>query len=141
MARKWKNQSLTRAAAREGITLETPGMYILRAGRAEVLVHLQIDPADPRTEDDRYTLFASTDRALYATTLTPKDDTEPGDHLITLRFGELPEDPALCYSLEVDPGADGEPYLVFEELPYTDLIEEESDAGSDAGAQGGTSDG
>jgi hypothetical protein len=93
-----------------------------RAGR-DVRVRLQVDPAEPATEDDRYTLFLTGDRARWSRTLTPKDDAEPGDRWLTLVFTGLPTEADARFSLEVDPGAEGEPYLVLDGLTHDELLE------------------
>lgn len=95
------------------------GRLRLRLGRV-LEVRLQLDPANPTTDDDRYTLFETGARARWSRTLTPKDDAERGDRWLTLRFGGVADD--VRYSLEVDPGRDGAPYLVVDGLTGAALL-------------------
>jgi len=72
----------------------------------EVIVTLDIDPADPRAADDRFILAADDGSAEVVKTV--KDDAVPGDKKTTLVF-TLP-DPRKTYSIRIDPGAEGAPY-------------------------------
>jgi len=89
--------------------------YVLRVGRAGpcLEVEVAVDPADPATHDDSFTL-RSADGA-YEMKKTVADDVKPGDQVVTLRFTGV--EPAAKYSLEVDPGAGGEPYFLFVDRP------------------------
>ncbi len=82
-------------------------------------IRLFIDPAEASTDDDKYKLFASNDN--YSKTLTVKDDKIEGDKFIDLVFDELKS--KWNYTLEIDPGAEGKPYKVFEDVPFKDLVE------------------
>lgn len=121
--KQWRTVGVTPAQAKQGLELEGDQSYIIRCGLPAIVVVLGIDPAEKATEDDTYTLFTSVDRSIYSKTLTPKDDGVPGDDRITLRFDGLPDDLAQDFSLEIDPGAEGQPYLAFEAVPGADLLD------------------
>ena len=100
-----------------------PGLY----------VRLCIDPNDSATEDDRFRLFA-TDRS-YEQAKTVRDDLEPDDRFVDLLFTDLKE--KLNYSFEIDPGKDGEAYLLFEDVPFEKLNNEFSDEANEGPAEAG----
>jgi peptidoglycan hydrolase-like protein with peptidoglycan-binding domain len=81
-------------------------------------INLEIDPYLGSTLDDKYTLY-STD-GKYRKTLIIKDDKIDGDDIITLKFDDIFTD--LLYTLEIDSGAEGDKYNVFEDIPYDELI-------------------
>ena len=119
---KWTNVGLTQQQAAQGRQLDAPGSFIVRCGPAQIVLTLGIDPDNPGTEDDKYSLYSPADRSKYSKTLTPKDDAVPGDSAITLEFGELPDDLSVPFFLEIDPGAEGEPFLLFQDVPGVDLV-------------------
>ncbi len=80
-------------------------------------VRLDIDPSLASSQDDAFRLFSSD--GAWEQRRTIVDDLVPGDAWVDLAFEGL--DPARSYSLEVDPGADGPPYLVFEDVPRAEL--------------------
>jgi hypothetical protein len=77
-------------------------------GGSIVEVTVDVDPNDPKTQDDKITLMA--DDGSYEETLAVKDDVTPGDAKTTLRFKV--KDPSKPHSLQVDPGKEGQPYFV-----------------------------
>ncbi len=85
-----------------------------------ILIELEIDPEAVSSQDDKYTLFCSDDKSIYKKTLTVKDDNVPGDDFLTLKFTKLVSDHS--YSLEIDPGAEGETYYLMENIPLEDLL-------------------
>lgn len=86
--------------------------------KAVLRIRVPIDPTNAATADDTFRLVSS-DGSSYDKTLRMKDDAEPGDKVVDLVFEEI--DRSLSYSLEIDPGADGEKYFLFEDLPYSQL--------------------
>jgi len=82
-------------------------------------IRLFIDPTEASTDDDKYKLFAS--NGSYSKTLTVKDDKIEGDKFIDLVFDGLKS--KWNYTLEIDPGAEGKPYKVFEDVPFKELVE------------------
>lgn len=100
-----------------GLSWQIPPEETDEDGEGDVRVRLDIDPADARSADDKFTL-KSTDDA-WSQTKTVKDDVEAGDQAVDLHFTGLPKN--LSYSLEVDLGQEGGPELVFENVPYTEL--------------------
>lgn len=102
-----------------GFRAAAGGRLRLQLGRV-LEVRLQLDPANPTTDDDRYTLFETGARERWSRTLTPADDAVRGDRWLTLRFGGVVD--GARYSLEIDPGADGAPYLIVEDQPLAVLV-------------------
>jgi len=87
-----------------------------------VIVELAINRYDKSVDDDIYILFSTDENKSYYQELTVKDNIMPFGDKIKLEF--LDPLPDLNYSLKVDLGADGEPYFVFEDIPYKDLVED-----------------
>ena len=85
----------------------------------EFVVQLETDPNDPATKDDKYVLYSTDDNKSYSCTFTPQDDQIKDDTFITLHYKGLKRN--LNYTLEVDPGAEGDKYCLFENIPYRDL--------------------
>ncbi|MBN1211614.1 MAG: hypothetical protein JXA92_03475 [candidate division Zixibacteria bacterium] len=82
-------------------------------------IRLGINPARAENKDDKFRLFSSDGK--YDKTLTVKDDKVDGDEFVDLIYDNLKI--ALKYTLEIDPGAEGEKYNLFEEVPYLELID------------------
>lgn len=85
-----------------------------------ILVDLEIDPEDQASHDDKYTLFCHNDESIYKKSLTVKDDRIEGDEFISLKFENVKSNHN--YSLKIDPGDEGEPYLLFEDVPLDTLL-------------------
>jgi hypothetical protein len=81
-------------------------------------VRLEIDPRQAEARDDVFRLIG--DDGAYTQTKTIRDDQIPGDDYVDLKFDSLIR--GLRYSLEVNPGAEGEPYLAFENLSWGQLL-------------------
>ncbi len=81
-----------------------------------VLFHLKIDPNEAETKDDKFTLFSTDDGKTYEQIKTIKDDKIVGDDCIDLKYTGLKR--GINYSLEVDPGAQGKPYLLLEDKEF-----------------------
>lgn len=97
-------------ASAKGVTRREPNKEL------RFHVRLAIDPNDARTNDDRFTLFAG---QSYRQVKTIRDDMVRGDRFVDLEFSALIA--GLDYSLEVDPGREGSPYLVFENVRCAEL--------------------
>lgn len=82
-------------------------------------VRIPIDPAEAASQDDTFTLKSAD--GSYNVQQTVKDDKVPGDAYVDLIFENLKA--SLKYTLEVNPGAQGSPYKVFEDIPYQDLVD------------------
>jgi hypothetical protein len=80
-------------------------------------VRLPIDPAAAESADDAFRLFS--EDGGYDVTRTVKDDAVAGDAGVDLVFTEMPSD--RNYSFEVDPGKEGESYLLFDAVHFEDL--------------------
>ncbi len=101
--------------------------FLIRSGGTTELVYeipslhirLPIDPAKAESLDDKFTLSSSD--GSYEKILTVKDDMTPGDEFVDLIYDNLK--PKLNYSLEVNPGKEGSPYKLFEDVPYNDIID------------------
>ncbi len=91
----------------ESALLEMPA-----GNKVNFRITIQIDPDDEDSQDDTIKLFSTDDAKTYDSTLTIKDDKVPGDNKLTLEFTELDEN--LAYTLEVNPGNEGNLYYLFE---------------------------
>lgn len=83
-----------------------------------LVLRFDLDPEDASTHDDRFTLKA--DDNSFNATKTVIDDMLPGDRFVDLHFSGLKRKKR--YSLVVDPGEEGAPYTLFEDVPYDDLV-------------------
>ena len=93
---------------------------IFRVVKAELCVRIDIGPQDVAHYDDLFTLFSTDPSRTYEKTLTVKNDCVDGDEYIDLIYEDLKPD--LKYSFVVDEGEDGERYVLFENLPYDQLL-------------------
>lgn len=119
----------TRAEARErftvhdlvvGVTRMTEEVHELRVLVLKVRVRLAINPNDTASRDDQFILHAVRGSSEQKIIKTIKDDQVPGDNSVDLVYEHLWRDHR--YTLEVDPGAEGEPYQVFKDVPLSQLI-------------------
>jgi hypothetical protein len=99
----------SKSGATTEVTHSVPKLYL----------RLAIDPAQPDSQDDKFTL-KSTD-GQYTKTLTVKDDLVQGDQFTDLVFDNLKM--SQNYTLEVDPGAEGSPFKLFEDVPLQEIID------------------
>ena len=106
---------------KNGISLKSNRSYTIKVHtiRPSLRIDLEIDPNDSATHDDKYTLFSTDENCSYYKELTVKDDKVDGDNKITLEYDDIIEN--LNYSLEIDTGAQGLKYFIFEDIPYSDL--------------------
>ena len=82
-------------------------------------VRLNIDPNDPKSQNNTFTLFSTDDAKTYSKDQTVKDDQVPEDNYIDLKFTGL--DTSLSYSLQINPGEDAGSYFLFKDVAYEDL--------------------
>ena len=87
-----------------------------------VIFRLEIDPESEEAQDDKFTLFSTDEGKTYSKTLTVKDDKVPNNEVTDLEFTGL--NPSLNYSLEIDPGDEGDPYLLIDNVPFKELSED-----------------
>jgi hypothetical protein len=86
-----------------------------------IRVRIPIDPKKASSRDDKFKLVAKSDpNTVESEELrTVKDDLIEGDAYVDLVFAQgLPD---RLYSLEIDPGNEGDPYWMFEDTPASDL--------------------
>ena len=105
--------------------LRTGRRHTFRPPVNKLVIELYLDPDDESTADDLFTLFSADEAETYRRSLTVKDDKIQGDERCTLEF--LDVDPALNYTLAIDPGADGPVYELFTDIPYEVLKPAEGD--------------
>lgn len=104
-----------------GVTRPTAETHELRLLVLTIRVRLEIDPNDSASRDDRFILRATKGSAEQQIIKTIKDDQVPGDASVDLVYEHLWRDHR--YTLEVDPGAEGEPYLVFKDVGLSTLLQ------------------
>lgn len=84
-------------------------------------VRLAIDPKRAESFDDRFILYETDPEGDRRKQLrTTKDDMVKGDEYVDLMYDHLRPDHK--YTLMIDPGAEGAPYPLFEDVPYEDII-------------------
>lgn len=87
--------------------------------KTEFRMRFDVDPKENSTRDDRFILISTDAAHKINITKTIKDDLTQGDNTVEILFEKL--DHSLSYSLQVDPGAEGKPYFVFKNRPYSEL--------------------
>ncbi len=110
---RWAPRLELSAGGRRPLELELEG-----PGAGRLTVRLAVDPDASASADDRFVL-SSRDGRFSPQELLPADDLTPGDAAVDLLFVGLDEEAR--YTLTVDPGAEGAPYAVFEDVPYAAL--------------------
>jgi hypothetical protein len=103
-----------------GVTRTTKEVHELRLLVLSIRVRLAINPNDTSSRDDEFILHATRGSAAQKIIKTIKDDQVPGDNSVDLVYEHLWRDHR--YSLEVNPGAEGEPYHVFQDVPLSQLL-------------------
>ncbi len=87
--------------------------------KVEFKMRFNVDPNESGSEDDQFILTSTDSRQKIKQIKTIKDDLTQGDDTVEILFDNL--DRSLSYSLQVDPGAEGEPYFIFKNRPYAEL--------------------
>ena len=108
-------------------TEKKPVSFSFKTGEMSKLVHaspilhvrLGIDPVRAESKDDKFRLYSADGK--YDKVMTIKDDKVDGDGFVDLVYENLKV--SQKYTLEIDPGAQGEKYNLFEEVPYRELID------------------
>jgi len=83
--------------------------------RYRIVVH--VNPDLPEAADDKFVL--STADGAWSQTKTIRDDKLPGNATLELEYRDLP--PGQTFTLTVDPGAQGGPYPLFQNVRFDDL--------------------
>jgi hypothetical protein len=125
---------LVRNDARKKFTRKsgTSNKFIL--SRCTLILDFEAESIDEEGSDDIYTLFSIDPNWSYKQSKTLKADKTKGESSLKLVFTDIA--PSLDYSLRVDPGIEGYPYYLFEDVPYQKLKdrqffnEDEEDFGS-----------
>lgn len=87
-----------------------------------VLLELTKETNDANFENAKYILFSTDENQSYYQELLLKEDKFYLDDKLILEF--LDPLPNLNYSLKVDFGTDDDHYFIFENKPYSELVEE-----------------
>jgi hypothetical protein len=103
-----------------GQTRPTAEVHEFRLLNLTLKVRLNINPNDTHSRDDQFILHAVKGSAAQKIIKTIKDDKVPGDDTVDLVYEHLWREHR--YTLEVDPGAEGEPYNVFKDIPLQQLV-------------------
>lgn len=122
-ARPTKAEMRERFTAPELIVGQTRGtaeVHEFRLLNLTLKVRLNINPNDTHSRDDQFILHAVKGSAAQKIIKTIKDDKVPGDDTVDLVYEHLWREHR--YTLEVDPGAEGEPYNVFKDIPLQQLV-------------------
>ncbi|MFZ5979821.1 MAG: hypothetical protein ACOYVF_04250 [Candidatus Zixiibacteriota bacterium] len=106
---------------------QKPVSFSFKTGQLSKLVHpspilhirLGINPVRAESRDDKFRLYSADGK--YDKTLTVKDDKVDGDEFVDLIYDNLKV--SQKYTLEINPGAQGKKYNLFEEVPYRELID------------------
>jgi len=111
----------SRADLEKGLTLSSGRSHRIMIVEFAFHLRLDIDLEDENPWDDKFTLRGGPDpdTVEYEQVRTAQDDTIEGDDFIDLIFTDLI--PGLTYSLEIEPGADEDPFFLFEDLPFEEM--------------------
>jgi hypothetical protein len=93
------------------------GSVVLAKPLFSFYVRLPIDPADAASIDDKFELTSSD--GSYRQVKTIRDDLIAGDRYVDLLFTKMRPDAK--YSLQIDPGKEGDPYFLFKDIAYPKL--------------------
>jgi hypothetical protein len=85
----------------------------------ELYIRIPINPNLAESLDDKFKLTSADGK--YKQDFTIKDDKFDGDDFVDLCFQNLKY--SQKYTLEIDPGAEGSPYKVFEDLNYQNILD------------------
>jgi len=102
--------------SQQGISVTTGKGYVIKLKKGyKIAFMVMFDPGDPKQQDDSATLQSSD--GAYSKQLLIKDgeDIDGGKRLI---FEDV--HPDKVYSLQIDPGAEGEPFFVFRKIKVTE---------------------
>jgi len=86
------------------------------SAKEKFTVRFEIDPNDPDSQDDKFTLYSSDKGRKYSQVKTVKDDADSSNKTLELVFTGL--EPSLNYTLEYDPGSSGKIEVVFRNRPF-----------------------
>jgi hypothetical protein len=113
-------ERLTVHELKAGVSRQTTEVHELRLVNLTLRVRLAIDPNATASRDDKFILHAVKGSAEQQIIKTIADDQVPGDSSVDLVYEHLWRDHR--YTLEVDPGAEGEPYNVIQDTPLQQLL-------------------
>jgi hypothetical protein len=99
--------------------LESAHLEMPKGQKKSIVVRLNIKPEAPESQDDTFRLFSDDAEMTYDKTLTVKDDKKPGDNYLDLEFEGIDE--TLSYSLEINLGAQGSVYHLFQNKSFQNL--------------------
>jgi hypothetical protein len=98
----------------------------------ELYIRIPINPNLAESLDDKFKLTSADGK--YKQVFTVKDDKIDGDDFVDLCFQNLKY--SQKYTLEIDPGAEGSPYQVFEDLTYQNILDYYSELEEDDDLEG-----
>jgi hypothetical protein len=81
-----------------------------------IMLCFDVDPNDSAVQDDEFILKGSDSTQPYYQKLTVRDDKIIGNKTLELNFVDV--NPLWSYTLEINPGAEGSTYTLFENMPY-----------------------
>jgi hypothetical protein len=99
---------------RISVTTGKSHLIRLKKGR-KIAVMVMFDPGDPKQQDDSATLKSSDGAYSKQVLIKDGEDIDGGKRLI---FEDV--HPDKVYSLQIDPGAEGEPFFVFRNINVTE---------------------
>jgi hypothetical protein len=102
------------------LSFGTGKTHVLRVAFPKLHLRLPIDPRKSEHSDDRFILTVECEGAKTELVQTVRDDRVCGDGYLDLIFGALR--PGAFYTLVVDPGAEGQPYTVFDRCSHDELF-------------------
>lgn len=98
----------------------------------ELYIRIPINPNLAESLDDKFKLTSADGK--YKQVFTVKDDKINGDDFVDLCFQNLKY--SQKYTLEIDPGAEGSPYNVFEDLTFQEILDYYSELEEDDDLEG-----
>jgi hypothetical protein len=113
-------RKVTLEALQRGIELQTDAVHTLVLELPRLELRLPIDPRVAEHWDERFILTVVQGGSAKRIVKGVRDDHVPGDAYVDLVYDELI--PGARYTLTVDPGKEGAPYHVFEDLAHDELF-------------------
>lgn len=99
-----------------GLTLPTGHHYKIIVHMESLEILFSIDPKSAESQDDKFILYSTDEGDSYYQEKTPNDNISENDNETLIKFTKIRKD--LNYSLGVDPGKEGDPYLVFKDRSF-----------------------
>lgn len=117
-----KHYHLTYEDSDKRMTMETGVNHVVHLPKQYRLnMRFEVDPKDPTSWDDRFVLFMSWKGEKFRQIKSVRDDKLDGDDYVDIIFEGC--HPDATFSVQHDPGMEGEAVYLFRDVPFSDLFD------------------